>query len=89
MNLQFVYADFTLYLNYNFLCSFPQIKNTKLLKPAEQMSPWQVLPFLLRRMKEDVLHDLPPKIIQDHYCTLTPLQVSGHSDKRFILNALI
>ncbi|KAL5254709.1 hypothetical protein ACHWQZ_G014221 [Mnemiopsis leidyi] len=34
----------------------------------------QVLPFLLRRMKEDVLNDLPPKIIQDYYCTLTPLQ---------------
>jgi len=34
----------------------------------------QVLPFLLRRMKEDVLHDLPPKIIQDYYCQMTPLQ---------------
>ncbi|KAJ1646965.1 TATA-binding protein-associated factor mot1 [Coemansia asiatica] len=34
----------------------------------------QVLPFLLRRMKEDVLHDLPPKIIQDYYCELSPLQ---------------
>lgn len=34
----------------------------------------QVLPFLLRRMKEDVLSDLPPKIIQDYYCTLTPVQ---------------
>lgn len=37
----------------------------------------QVLPFLLRRMKEDVLQDLPPKIIQDYYCTLSPLQVCG------------
>ena len=36
----------------------------------------QVLPFLLRRMKEDVLQDLPPKIIQDYYCDLSPLQVS-------------
>lgn len=36
----------------------------------------QVLPFLLRRMKEDVLQDLPPKIIQDYYCTLSPLQVT-------------
>lgn len=36
----------------------------------------QVLPFLLRRMKEDVLQDLPPKIIQDYYCNLSPLQVS-------------
>ena len=36
---------------------------------------WQVLPFLLRRLKEEVLHDLPPKIIQDTYCNLSPLQV--------------
>ena len=36
----------------------------------------QVLPFLLRRMKEDVLQDLPPKIIQDYHCELSPLQVS-------------
>lgn len=34
----------------------------------------QVLPFLLRRLKEDVLHDLPPKIIQDYYCELSPVQ---------------
>jgi TATA-binding protein-associated factor len=32
------------------------------------------LPFLLRRLKEDVLHDLPPKIIQDYYCELSELQ---------------
>ncbi|KAK7113585.1 hypothetical protein V1264_012846 [Littorina saxatilis] len=47
----------------------------------------QVLPFILRRMKEDVLNDLPPKIIQDYYCDLSPLQVSnrggpGSSDGR-------
>lgn len=34
----------------------------------------QVLPFLLRRMKEDVLSDLPPKIIQDYHCGLSNLQ---------------
>ncbi|KAG2224833.1 hypothetical protein INT45_008015, partial [Circinella minor] len=34
----------------------------------------QVLPFLLRRLKEDVLHDLPPKIIQDYYSDLSDLQ---------------
>ncbi|XP_067936864.1 TATA-binding protein-associated factor 172-like [Watersipora subatra] len=34
----------------------------------------QVLPFLLRRLKSDVLQDLPPKIIQDYYCELSPLQ---------------
>ena len=35
----------------------------------------QVLPFLLRRRKEDVLHDLPPKIIQDQYADLSALQL--------------
>jgi len=34
----------------------------------------QVLPFLLRRMKEQVLDDLPPKIIQNYYCDLSDLQ---------------
>ncbi|KAL8593219.1 hypothetical protein ACOMHN_009874 [Nucella lapillus] len=40
----------------------------------------QVLPFILRRMKEDVLNDLPPKIIQDYYCELSPLQVELYED---------
>lgn len=43
----------------------------------------QVLPFLLRRMKEDVLQDLPPKIIQDYYCNLSPLQVPPGSLRPF------
>ena len=34
----------------------------------------QVLPFLLRRLKEEVLNDLPPKIIQNYYCDLSELQ---------------
>ncbi len=34
-----------------------------------------VLPFVLRRMKEEVLQDLPPKVVQDYICTMTPLQV--------------
>jgi TATA-binding protein-associated factor len=33
------------------------------------------MPFLLRRTKEEVLSDLPPKIIQDRYCDLSPLQL--------------
>lgn len=40
----------------------------------------QVLPFLLRRLKEDVLHDLPPKIIQDYYCELSDLQKYLYDD---------
>lgn len=34
----------------------------------------QIVPFLLRRLKEDVLDDLPPKIIQDIECDLGDIQ---------------
>lgn len=34
----------------------------------------KVMPFLLRRTKDQVLKDLPPKIIQDIYCDLSPMQ---------------
>ncbi|KAI0023218.1 SNF2 family domain-containing protein [Xylariomycetidae sp. FL0641] len=34
----------------------------------------QVLPFLLRRLKEEVLDDLPPKILQNYYCDMSDLQ---------------
>ncbi|ODV79811.1 transcriptional accessory protein [Suhomyces tanzawaensis NRRL Y-17324] len=40
----------------------------------------QVLPFMLRRLKEDVLSDLPPKIIQDYYCELSDLQKELYKD---------
>ena len=40
----------------------------------------QILPFVLRRMKEDVLHDLPPKIIQDYECELYDIQKSLYED---------
>merc|ERR1719225_123360 len=40
----------------------------------------QVLPFVLRRMKEDVLKDLPPKITQDYYCELSPIQKLLYED---------
>ncbi|XP_010255080.1 PREDICTED: TATA-binding protein-associated factor BTAF1 isoform X2 [Nelumbo nucifera] len=35
----------------------------------------QVMPFLLRRTKDEVLSDLPEKIIQDRYCDLSPIQI--------------
>lgn len=34
----------------------------------------QVLPFILRRLKKDVLRDLPDKIIQDYICSLSDTQ---------------
>lgn len=39
-----------------------------------------MLPFLLRRLKEDVLNDLPPKIIQDYYCELSDVQKYMYDD---------
>lgn len=35
----------------------------------------QVMPFLLRRTKDQVLTDLPEKIIQDRYCDLSAVQL--------------
>ncbi|KAI9750007.1 MAG: TATA-binding protein-associated factor mot1, partial [Chaenotheca gracillima] len=40
----------------------------------------QVLPFLLRRLKEEVLDDLPPKILQNYYCELSELQKTLFQD---------
>lgn len=40
----------------------------------------KVMPFLLRRTKDEVLADLPPKIIQDRYCDLSPLQLRLYED---------
>jgi TATA-binding protein-associated factor len=40
----------------------------------------QVLPFLLRRLKEEVLDDLPPKILQNYYCDLSDLQLKLFED---------
>lgn len=40
----------------------------------------QVLPFVLRRLKDDVLSELPPKIMQDYYCNMTPIQMRLYED---------
>lgn len=39
----------------------------------------QVLPFVLRREKSEVLADLPPKIITEMVCDLTPEQRRLHN----------
>lgn len=44
------------------------------------LDEWQVMPFLLRRTKDEVLADLPPKIIQDRYCDMSPLQLRLYED---------
>ena len=40
----------------------------------------QALPFMMRRLKEDVLDELPPKTTQDYYCELSPLQRKLYDD---------
>ena len=42
--------------------------------PAAHTWAAQVLPFILRRTKEAVLQDLPPKIVQDVLCPPGALQ---------------
>ena len=51
---------------------FPCVKVVILLRIAR--GALQVTPFILRRTKEAVLQDLPPKIIQDVLCEPSPLQ---------------
>lgn len=47
---------------------------------VQLVSLTQAMPFLLRRTKEEVLTDLPPKIIQDRMVDLSPLQVKLYED---------
>ncbi|MBF0197998.1 MAG: SNF2 helicase associated domain-containing protein [Planctomycetes bacterium] len=41
-----------------------------------------VYPFILRRTKEDVLTDLPPKVEKDQYCTMGPRQQEFYNTLR-------
>jgi TATA-binding protein-associated factor len=52
----------------------------------------RISPFVLRRTKEDVLDDLPPKIIQDAPCQLTDIQstiLTKALDELYSLNSSI
>ena len=40
----------------------------------------RVTPFIMRRTKDEVLQDLPPKIIQDVYCDISPIQRALYED---------
>ncbi|KAI0261043.1 SNF2 chromatin remodeling protein [Gloeopeniophorella convolvens] len=55
-------------------------KNSEAAALALEALHKQVLPFLLRRLKEDVLNDLPPKIIQDYFCELSEMQKQLYDD---------
>ncbi|KAL2045863.1 hypothetical protein ABVK25_011966 [Lepraria finkii] len=56
-------------------------RNAKSSSKEQEAGAWRSkpytsrsLPFLLRRLKEEVLNDLPPKILQNYYCDLSDLQ---------------
>lgn len=38
----------------------------------------RISPFILRRTKENVMKELPPKILQDYQCPLPPCQAYLH-----------
>ncbi len=38
------------------------------------------MPFIMRRMKSDVLKELPEKIINDYYCTLSDCQTKHYQE---------
>lgn len=59
-------------------------KEDELLFSQEQKSVleklhFKVMPFIMRRMKCDVLRELPDKIINDYYCTMTEEQTCLYS----------
>lgn len=39
-----------------------------------------MMPFIMRRMKGDVLRELPEKIINDYYCSLTECQLRHYDN---------
>lgn len=41
-----------------------------------------ILPFVMRRLKTDVLEDLPEKIVQDYICSMSAVQ-------RFVYNHIV
>ena len=51
----------------------------------------RVAPFILRRTKQEVLKDLPPKVIQDYECSMPPSQAMVHSfiDKVYPISQVI
>jgi TATA-binding protein-associated factor len=38
------------------------------------------MPFIMRRMKTDVLKEIPEKIINDHHCELSGSQIKHYED---------
>jgi len=72
-------AHTALYVCFSYMCTDCKCYSNAGALALESLHR-QVLPFLLRRLKEDVLTDLRPKIVQDYYCELSPLQSQQYTD---------
>lgn len=68
-----------------------KLEETQAFVEALKSLKKRIAPFILRRTKDQVLKELPPKIIQDVVCKMTSFQeyVHGLVEKNFPISALI
>lgn len=69
---------YTKYLSANISKISRKEKETEQFLVSIQNLRERIAPFILRRTKENVMKELPPKIIQDYNCSLTPCQTYLH-----------
>ena len=82
-----------LYTKETFKCHYEKLfevnlttfKEDELLFTEEQKKileklHFKVMPFIMRRMKTEVLKELPEKVINDYYCEMTDLQGELYSE---------
>ena len=62
--------------NLNKLCE--KLEDTQKFINALKSLKKRVAPFILRRMKTEVLKDLPPKVIQDYLSSMSQVQKDVH-----------
>ena len=68
-----------------------KLEETQAFVEALKSLKKRIAPFILRRTKDQVLKELPPKIIQDVVCKMTSFQeyLHGLVEKNFPINSLI
>lgn len=73
------------YLTANIKKMSENLEETEAFINALKSLKRRIAPFILRRTKEQVLKELPPKVIQDYPCSMPPFQAKVHEevDKRF------
>lgn len=69
---------YTKYLSTNLKKVGENEKETEQFLMSIQSLRERISPFILRRTKENVMKELPPKIIQDYKCPLTDVQLYLH-----------